>query len=210
MRDEPVGEAMAAETPAGDEMVAKTPEAGAAMGAETPAGDAMVENTPQGDPSTDVPTAMVDLPAWFAVALTDVNTGETFTVADLRGRVVLVETLAVWCSKCLQQQRNVQALHAQLGVRDDFVSLALGVDLNEPYAILQDHAARNGFDWKYAVAPRDVAREIAGLYGDQFLNPPSTPMFIIDRQGQVHLLPFGIKSADELRAALDPLLNEAQ
>lgn len=129
---------------------------------------------------------------------------------DLHGRVVLVETLAVWCPKCLQQQRNIRALHAQLGERDDFVSLGLGVDPNEPDAVLQDHVVRNGFDWRFAVAPRDVAREIASLYGDQFLHPPSTPMFIIDRRGQVHRLPFGIKSADELRAALDPFLNEGQ
>jgi hypothetical protein len=53
-----------------------------------------------------------------------------------------------------------------------------------------------------------VAREIAALYGDQFLNPPSTPMLIIDRRGQVHPLPFGIKSAADLRQALEPFLNE--
>ncbi|MCK7526838.1 MAG: hypothetical protein MZV64_59190 [Ignavibacteriales bacterium] len=37
--------------------------------------------------------------------------------------------------------------------------------------------------------PADVSREIASLYGDQFLNPPSTPMLIIDRKGVAHPLP---------------------
>lgn len=207
----PGGDVRMQKMPAVGDMVMEKSSEGEAMMAETPAGDVRMEKTPEGEAMADKPTeAMADLPAWFAVALTDVNTGETFTVADLHGRVVLVETLAVWCSKCLQQQRNIQALQAQLGERDDFVSLGLGVDPNESDAVLKEHAARNGFDWKYAVAPREVAREIAGLYGDQFLNPPSTPMLIIDRQGQVHLLPFGIKSVDELRAALDPFLNEAQ
>ena len=65
----------------------------------------------------------------------------------------------------------------------------------------------NGFDWLYAVAPLEVAREIGQLYSAQFLNPPSTPMLIIDRQGNVHTLPFGIKSADQLLEALGPFLN---
>jgi hypothetical protein len=53
-----------------------------------------------------------------------------------------------------------------------------------------------------------VAREIGQLYGDQFLNPPSTPMLIVDRHGEVHLLPFGRKSADDLQEALAPFLND--
>jgi hypothetical protein len=54
-----------------------------------------------------------------------------------------------------------------------------------------------------------VAREIANLYGEQFLNPPSTPMLVIDRHGEAHLLPFGIKSAAELEEALKPFLDES-
>ncbi len=73
----------------------------------------------------------------------------------------------------------------------------MDVDLNESPDQLKGHAERNGFDWVYAVATADVAREISQLYGTQFLNPPSTPMLIVDRQGAVHPLPFGIKSAEE-------------
>jgi len=153
--------------------------------------------------------AMLEAPAWFGAALTDVNSGATFTLADFQGKVVLVETLAVWCPKCLEQQRQVQALHAALGERDDFVSVGLNIDPNETADILRNHTAQNGFDWRYAVAPAAVAREIAALYGDQFLNPPSTPMLIVDRHGAVHVLPFGLKSAADLQDALAPLLNES-
>ena len=70
------------------------------------------------------------------------------------------------------------------------------------------YVERNNFDWLYAVSPAEVTREISNLYGDQFINPPSTPMLIIDRQGQVHVLPFGIKSAQQLLEALQPYLQE--
>jgi hypothetical protein len=84
----------------------------------------------------------------------------------------------------------------------------LDIDPNENEAILKTYVNSHGFDWTYAVAPASVAREIGNLYGDQFLNPPSAPMFIIDRQGHVHLLQFGVKSAQDLKAAVEPYLQQ--
>jgi thiol-disulfide isomerase/thioredoxin len=153
--------------------------------------------------------AMMEMPAWFGAALTDVHTGETFMVSDFSGKVVLVETLAMWCPNCKQQQEQVKALHDALGeMGADLVSIGLDIDPNERGEDLKAYVESNGFDWKYAVAPVEVARDLAALYGDQFLNPPSTPMLIIDRHGAVHPLPFGLKRADELKQALDPFLSE--
>ena len=115
----------------------------------------------------------------------------------------------MWCPTCLRQQKEVKALHDQLGQRDDFVSVGIDIDLNETLADLKGYTAKNGFDWTYTVATPEVAREIGNLYGQQFLNPPSAPMFIIDRHGEVHPLPFGVKSAADLQKALEPFLNEA-
>jgi thiol-disulfide isomerase/thioredoxin len=138
-----------------------------------------------------------------------VQTGEAFTINDLKGKVVLVETMAIWCSNCKKQQGQVKALHELLGMREDFVSLGLAIDPNENGDALKSYIDSNGFDWYYAVSSTDVSREIAALYGDQFLNPPSTPMLIIDRKGVAHPLPFGVKSADDLLKALQPFLDEA-
>jgi cytochrome oxidase Cu insertion factor (SCO1/SenC/PrrC family) len=148
-----------------------------------------------------------DTPAWFDAQLTNVRTGEAFTINDLQGKVILVETMAQWCTNCLAQQKQVLSLHDQLGPRDDFVSLGLDIDPNEDAEHLKTYTDKHDFTWMYAVPPKEVSREISLLYGDQFLNPPSTPMLIIDRQGQAHPLPFGIKSADDLHAALQPYLD---
>jgi cytochrome oxidase Cu insertion factor (SCO1/SenC/PrrC family) len=152
--------------------------------------------------------AMTESPSWFSASLTNVNTGETFTINDLKGRVILVETMAVWCINCYHQQTQVKALHASLGERDDFVSLGMDIDPNEDTSKLKSFVETNGFGWMYVVSPPDVSRELATLYGGQFLNPPSTPMLIIDRHGVAHPLPFGIKSADDLQQALQPFLDE--
>lgn len=147
-------------------------------------------------------------PDWFMTSFTNVNSGQTFSITDFKDKVVLVETMAIWCSNCFQQQGQVKALHGLLGERDDFVSLGVDIDPNENAEALQVYTNQNGFDWMYIVAPAEVSREIGQLYGDQFLNPPSTPMLIIDRHGEVHPLPFGIKSAESLLEALQPFLDE--
>jgi hypothetical protein len=146
-------------------------------------------------------------PGWFDATLKDARTGEPFTISDFKGKIILVETLAMWCSNCFKQQGEVVVLHELLGERDDFISLGIDIDPNENAEALKGYIDKNGFSWRYTVAPIEVAREIGQLYGNQFLNPPSTPMLIIDRHGEVHTLPFGIKSADSLLDALQPFLD---
>jgi cytochrome oxidase Cu insertion factor (SCO1/SenC/PrrC family) len=145
--------------------------------------------------------------AWLAASLTDVRTGSAFKLADFKGKVVVVENFAVWCSTCLTQQKEVKKLKDQLGQRMDVVFVNLGIDSNEDAAKVKAYIEKNGFDWNYAVAPAAVAREMAKLFGDQFLNPPSAPMLILDKMGVGHPLPFGVKSAADLKTALDKYLQ---
>lgn len=152
---------------------------------------------------------MMESPAWFGVPLTNVKTGEQFMVSDFKGKVVLVESLAMWCPSCKKQQQQVKLLNEQLGMPSDLVLIGLDVDPNEVGSDLKTYAESNGFDWDYTVAPQEVLRDFSSLYGDQFLNPPSTPILIIDRKGEVHPMPFGIKSADDLKKFIDPFLAGA-
>jgi hypothetical protein len=208
MHETPTADAMMAQATATPEamMPHEAPTADAMMSSATPAPDAMMAK------STPTAEAMMDntmaAPAWFSAKLTDVSMGESFQVTDFQGKVILVETMAVWCTTCLQQQQQIQALHTLLGKRDDLVSLSLDIDPNENDSVLRAAVNSRGLDWMFAVAPADVAREIGQLYGDQFLNPPSAPMLIIDRQGQVHPLPFGVKSAQALQAAVETFLKQ--
>jgi thiol-disulfide isomerase/thioredoxin len=152
---------------------------------------------------------MMEDPAWFSASLTDARTGQTFSITDFQGKVVLVETMAIWCSNCLKQQGQVKTLHERLGARDDFISVGLDIDPNENTAALKSYVESKEFDWWYAVPSADVSQEIASLYGNQFLNPPSTSIVVIDRHGEAHPLPFGIKSADNLMQAIQPFLDES-
>jgi len=153
--------------------------------------------------------AMMESPAWFGASLKDVRSGESFTINDFKGKVVLVETMAVWCPTCRQQQEQIKALYESLGMSEDLVIVSLDIDPNEDEAVLTEYTQQNaGFGWHYAVADPDTAREIGSTYGDQFLNPPSAPVLVIDRHGVAHPLPFGLKSAEDLMEIIQPYLDE--
>jgi len=146
-------------------------------------------------------------PEWFDIELTDVQTGETFTMNDYAGKVVLVETMAMWCPNCLFQANEVRKMHKLLENPDDVISVSLDVDVNEDGASLKEYINEYGFGWHFAVAPLEVARALGNLYSAQYLNPPLSPMLIIDRDGGVHQLEYGEKSAESLQKSLEPFLH---
>ena len=164
----------------------------------TACGSAAATPTPEPDTGT---------PEWFDIELTDVQTGETFTMNDYAGKVVLVETMAMWCPNCLFQANEVRKMHQLLDNPDDVISISLDVDMNEEGDALKDYTEEYGFDWRFAVAPLMVARALGNLYSAQYLNPPLSPMLIIDRNGEVHQLEYGQKSAESLQKSLAPFLE---
>jgi cytochrome oxidase Cu insertion factor (SCO1/SenC/PrrC family) len=144
---------------------------------------------------------------WFNVELTDAQTGETFTMNDFAGKVVLVETMAIWCPNCIVQANEVRDLHKLLGNPDDLVSVSLDVDFYEDKASLKEYVESYDFEWHFAVAPIEVARALGNLYSAQYLNPPLSPMLIIDRDGNVHQLEYGTKNTETLEKNIEPYLT---
>ncbi len=137
--------------------------------------------------------------AWRTTPLRDARTGAEFSVDDLHGKLVAIEPMAIWCSNCrIQQHEAAAALDATKS--DDLVYLSLDVDPNEKQDALADYTRREGFDWPFAVASREVARSLAASFGDQVLSPPSTPLILVGPDGSIIDVHFGVRGADELTA----------
>jgi cytochrome oxidase Cu insertion factor (SCO1/SenC/PrrC family) len=197
----------AMEKPTEEAMMEKPTEE--AMPHETAMPDAMDKPTEEAMMDEPTEAGMMEPPAWFGVSFKDVRGGESFAINDFKGKVVLVETMAVWCTTCYHQQTHIKALDESLGMREDLVIVSLDIDPNEDESVLAGYTQKNSeFAWRYAIASPDVAREIGNTYGDQFLNPPSAPIVVIDRHGAAHPLPFGVKSAEDLMKAIQPYLDE--
>lgn len=146
-------------------------------------------------------------PEWLSVDLVDARSGEAFALDDFDGQVVLVETMATWCPTCIRQAQEIEAMHTALGNPQDLVSVSLDVDLNEDQNLLSEYVDEFGFEWRFAVAPRAVARALGNLYSAEYLNPPLSPMLIVDRNGQVHTVDYGLKNAETLQALVEPYLS---
>ena len=150
-------------------------------------------------PPGSTPTASHEpTDALLAIVLTDVRSGETFTLGELAeaSGPVLLEPMAVWCSSCRAQQHEVVRAHEA----GDFASVSLDVDLSELPADLAAYADREGFDWQFAMADVELYRMLQDRFGVAVTNPPSTPLIIIGTDGTVRPLEFGrgVRAADEL------------
>ncbi len=167
-------------------------------GTPTPSAPTATAGNASAPPASEAPTVVIDRP-WATAQLIDTATGESFTIADHAGKVVIVETMAIWCSSCRAQQRDVQEALGRLPA-DRVVYVVLDVAPNENGDSLAAYQVKNGFDGRYAIAGAEVARALAADFGDQVLNPPSTPIIYIGTAGQVTLTDFGHKSPDELVA----------
>ena len=157
-------------------------------------------------PAATLAPTPASLPEWFNFNLTDVRTGQVFSINDFSGKVVLLEAMAAWCGTCLQQQNEVKKLQGLTGNSKDLVHISLDTDFNEDAATLKEYADTYGFDWYFAISPLKVDRALSNLYSSEFMNPPFAPMLFIDRHGSVYSLPWGIKGAKALQTTLAPYL----
>jgi len=113
----------------------------------------------------------------------------SFTFADCKGKVTLVEFWAPWCGPCVASMPHLCSIQEQYGDRDDFVMVSIAVSSSEESAtsVFEDQ----GCGWKLLFRPTN------NLEGKQFDNqlsenvssefrPTGIPSaYIIDRDGKV-------------------------
>jgi len=128
--------------------------------------------------------------------LTDVTTGETFKISDFAGKPVLVESFAVWCPTCTEQQKQTKKLESQVG--SAIIHVSLDTDPNEDEARVREHIETYGFDWYYAVSPIELTNSLREEFGNTIISAPLVPMILVCPDQSTRFLRSGIKSADDL------------
>jgi len=140
--------------------------------------------------------ADLDLPAWMDVELVDALSGETFTIREMIGTPILLETYAVWCSTCLRQQQEMAKLEEMVG--DRVLHISLNTDPNEGTEEVRAHAERYGFDWRFAVAPIEMTLMLVDEFTLTVVTAPQAPVLLIAEDGTTEFLHSGLKPATEL------------
>lgn len=140
---------------------------------------------PGGTGGTPAPLASDPL---HAVTLVDVRTGEEISIGALAAtRPVLLETMAIWCTNCRQQQSNVVAAHNQA----DFHSISLDVDPGEQQDDLAAYSEQQGFDWHFAMADADLLAQLRERFGTAVAVPPGMPKILFRTDGSVEMIGLG-------------------
>jgi hypothetical protein len=145
-----------------------------------------VTDEPAVDPTPSPPSVSFEQP-WATASLTDVTSGEQFRLADLAasGKTVFVETMAIWCSNCLAQQRVAASAFEGLDP-SKVVWVGLDVETTESADALARYRDSNGFPFTYAIAGADISRALTMEFGDVVLSPPSVNLILLRPDGTVN------------------------
>ena len=165
-------------------------------------------------PASSAPVALASAiptedpaPVWLSVPVVDASTGKSFTVNDLKGKVVLIEGMATWCPSCWAQGIEIKKLYELLGKDTDLVTISLTLDSNEDAQALNEYAKIDNFQWQFVTSTLPMFHDIGNRYGALYLDPTLGPFLVVDRKGNVTHFESGLKTAPDLKDMLDPLLN---
>lgn len=136
-------------------------------------------------------------PSWLDLPVTDVATGETFTLGGFVGKTVYVEPMATWCTNCRNLMQSVKEAMARAGDAD-YVFVGLSVEAGLPDATLAAYATRWRFPLTYAVATPELLAALVRHFGGAIATPPATPHFVVQPDATVSPLRLGFESPDEL------------
>lgn len=145
--------------------------------------------SPAEEASLAVPAAVVGFPTLE---------GDTASLADYRGRVVLLNLWGTWCPPCRREVPDLVELQAEIEPRGATV-VGLAVDSGTP-AEIREFAERYGINYPIW---RSDGRTVVEHYRAR--GYPTT--LLIDREGVIRERFLGAQTKRELMAELEPWLE---
>jgi peroxiredoxin len=103
--------------------------------------------------------------------------GEAFSTSDLRGKVVLVNFWASYCSSCVQEMPKIVETYRKFAPRG-YETVVVAVRKDNPQRVAR-FAQSRALPFRVAL---DSSGEVAKEFGNVRLTPTS---FLIDKQGRV-------------------------
>jgi peroxiredoxin len=108
--------------------------------------------------------------------------GETIKLSDLRGRVVMLQFTASWCSVCRKEMPFIERDIWQKHKENPGFAL-FGIDRDEPLETVRDFAVQTGITYPLALDP---GADLFALYADR--QAGITRNIIVNQEGRIVML----------------------
>lgn len=126
--------------------------------------------------------------------------GETFTLEERRGEVLLINFWATWCAPCRKEIPDLVEMQEELGPRG-FTIIGVSEDM-EGAEVVRPFAEDFEINYPLVVDDGSIAEAFGGVLG-----LPTT--FVVDAEGMIVDRKLGLFPVDEMRTRLEELLDEA-
>lgn len=132
----------------------------------------------------------------------DALSGDTIRLADLRGKVVMLQFTASWCGVCRKEMPQIESRIWQRHKNDTAFAL-LGIDRDEPAEKVARFVEQTGVTYPLVLDPD---ADIFGLYADK--QAGVTRNVIIGRDGRIVMTTrlYEEKEFERMVAVIDSLL----
>jgi len=128
--------------------------------------------------------------------------GQFLTNHNLKGKVVVIQFTASWCSVCIKEMPHLEKDVWQRFKNDDF--LLLGVDLKEELDVVESFIEETEVTYPFAI-------DKDGSFFESFTNQGAgvTRNIVIDKTGKISFLTrlFDLKEFQEMIEHIDMLLK---
>lgn len=132
----------------------------------------------------------------------DALTGDTVRLADMRGKVVMLQFTASWCGVCRKEMPQIESRIWQRHKNDTSFAL-IGIDRDEPAEKVSRFVEQTGVTYPMVLDPD---ADIFGLYADK--KAGVTRNVIIGRDGRIVMTTrlYEEKEFEHMVAVIDSLL----
>lgn len=149
----------------------------------------MVKPPPRGGLPVGEPMPAINVTGWMV---------QEADVADLKGKVVVVEAWATWCFPCRQAVPYLVKVYDQFKDRDDFVFVGLTTQGEEELDAIENYIEDTQVPWPVGIGAAETLLEFQADY--------IPAIWVIDREGKVIWNTDSTKDLEEaIREALEKM-----
>ncbi len=127
---------------------------------------------------------------------TDID-GNSISLSDLQGRVVVLNFMATWCQSCVWEAGRLVEVYDNYQ-EQDVVMLSIDIEPDGSLENLRDFISEHCTDWSFILDDGDLM----ALY--EVVNLPTT--YVVDKEGYVAYGHVGLIEVQGISSTLDKLL----